>query len=56
MGYSVEMKKSGKLPAGKTEIPFELPLKPKGNKSLLETYHGVFVSIQVCHLINHYPW
>ena len=34
-------------PSGKTEIPFEIPLKPKGNKTLYETYHGVFVNIQV---------
>ncbi|CAH3146994.1 unnamed protein product [Pocillopora meandrina] len=29
-----------------TELPFEIPLKPKGNKPLYETYHGVFVNIQ----------
>ena len=34
-------------PNGKTELPFEIPLKPKGNKPLYETYHGVFVNIQV---------
>ncbi|KAK3699399.1 hypothetical protein QZH41_018556 [Actinostola sp. cb2023] len=28
------------------EIPFEIPLKPKGNKQLYETYHGVFVNVQ----------
>ncbi|KAK2573470.1 Vacuolar protein sorting-associated protein 26C [Acropora cervicornis] len=28
------------------ELPFEIPLKPKGNKPLHETYHGVFVNIQ----------
>jgi hypothetical protein len=43
----VEIAKSGKLPVGKTEIPFELPLRPKGNKTLYETYHGVFITIQV---------
>ncbi|XP_055527630.1 vacuolar protein sorting-associated protein 26C [Wyeomyia smithii] len=37
---------SGKLPAGTTEIPFELPLIcPKEPKILYETYHGVFVNI-----------
>lgn len=35
-------------PNGTTELPFEIPLKPKGNKPLHETYHGVFVNIQVC--------
>lgn len=46
MNYSVEFQKSGRIPAGKTEVPFELPLKPKGSKKLLETYHGVFITIQ----------
>lgn len=44
---TVEMVKPGKLPSGKTEIPFEFPLQVKGNKVLYETYHGVFVNIQV---------
>ncbi|KAL5019852.1 hypothetical protein ScPMuIL_002744 [Solemya velum] len=43
---SLEVAKPGKFPGGKTEIPFEFPLKPKGNKTLYETYHGVFVNIQ----------
>ncbi|ETE73444.1 Down syndrome critical region protein 3 [Ophiophagus hannah] len=43
---TVEMVKSGKLPSGKTEIPFEFPLQVKGSKILYETYHGVFVNIQ----------
>ena len=43
----MEISKAGKLPPGKTEIPFEIPLKTKGNKSLYETYHGVFINIQV---------
>ncbi len=47
LNYIVSVAKPGKIPAGKTEIPFELPLKPKVNKSLYETYHGVFVNIQV---------
>jgi hypothetical protein len=44
--YTVEVAPVGKIPSGKTEIPFELPLKPRGNKTLYETYHGVFVNIQ----------
>ncbi|XP_013382522.1 Down syndrome critical region protein 3 homolog [Lingula anatina] len=44
--YNLDIAKPGKLPSGKTEIPFEVPLKPKGNKTLYETYHGVFVNIQ----------
>ncbi|XP_014224137.1 Down syndrome critical region protein 3 homolog [Trichogramma pretiosum] len=44
--YTVEVAPAGKIPSGKTEIPFELPLKPRGSKTLYETYHGVFVNIQ----------
>lgn len=44
---SIEVAKAGKVPAGKTEVPFEFPLNAKGNKVLYETYHGVFVNIQV---------
>ena len=39
-------------PNGKTELPFEIPLKPKGSKPLYETYHGVFVNIQVIRPVN----
>lgn len=46
INYTVDVAKSGKIPAGRTEVPFELPLKPKGRKTLFETYHGVFISIQ----------
>jgi hypothetical protein len=46
ISYSLEMKKAGKLPVGRTEMAFELPLKPKGNKVLFETYHGVFITVQ----------
>lgn len=44
--YNVEVAKGGKIPSGKTLVPFELPLRAKGRKSLFETYHGVFISIQ----------
>ncbi|XP_029546818.1 vacuolar protein sorting-associated protein 26C [Salmo trutta] len=43
---NIEVVKQGKVPGGKTEIPFEFPLHTKGNKVLYETYHGVFVNIQ----------
>ncbi len=44
--YSIELAKPGKIPSGTTEIPFEMPLRPKGsNKKLHETYHGVFINI-----------
>ncbi|GBP91564.1 Down syndrome critical region protein 3 homolog, partial [Eumeta japonica] len=47
---SVELAAPGKIPAGTTEIPFEIPLQAKqavspGYPGLLESYHGVFVSI-----------
>lgn len=44
--YTLDVASSGKIPSGRTEIPFELPLKPRGTKSLFETYHGVFVNVQ----------
>ena len=44
---NIEVAKAGRIPGGKTEIPFEFPLSTKGNKVLYETYHGVFVNIQV---------
>ncbi|XP_065837242.1 vacuolar protein sorting-associated protein 26C-like [Oscarella lobularis] len=44
--YSMDLAKAGKIPSGKTEIPFEFPLKAKQGKPLYETYHGVFVNIQ----------
>ncbi|GFR81353.1 down syndrome critical region protein 3 homolog [Elysia marginata] len=47
LNYNLDIIKPGKLPSGKTEIPFEVPLKPKPGKTLYETYHGVFVNIQV---------
>ncbi|XP_074597553.1 vacuolar protein sorting-associated protein 26C [Brevipalpus obovatus] len=46
INYSVEIAKSGVLPSGKTDITFELPLRPKGAKTLFETYHGVFINVQ----------
>jgi hypothetical protein len=42
----VEIRGAGKIPAGRTEIPFEFPLKAKAGLELYETYHGVFVNIQ----------
>lgn len=41
----VEVCPAGRIPAGTTDIPFELPLRPKPNRTLYETYHGVFVNI-----------
>lgn len=34
------------MPSGTTQIPFEAPLKAKPNRTLFETYHGVFVNVQ----------
>ncbi|ERE75753.1 putative Down syndrome critical region protein 3 like protein, partial [Cricetulus griseus] len=46
LSSTIDVLKPGKLPSGKTEIPFEFPLHVKGSKVLYETYHGVFVNIQ----------
>lgn len=43
---AIEVSKSGKIPSGKTEIPFEIPLQSKSSKTFYETYHGVYVIIQ----------
>lgn len=43
----LQVVKPGKFPAGRNELPFEFPLKAKGSRKLFETYHGVFVNIQV---------
>ncbi|KAB0792440.1 hypothetical protein PPYR_14399 [Photinus pyralis] len=40
-----EVSSAGRIPAGHTNIPFELPLQPRPNRSLHETYHGVFINI-----------
>ncbi|KAK2583883.1 hypothetical protein KPH14_001157 [Odynerus spinipes] len=46
--YTLDVSPPGKIPSSRIpfEIPFELPLKPRGKKPLYETYHGVFVNIQ----------
>ncbi|XP_071548774.1 vacuolar protein sorting-associated protein 26C isoform X2 [Panulirus ornatus] len=47
INQSVEVTKSGKIPPGQTEIPFELPLSPRSSsKTLYETYHGLYVIVQ----------
>merc|ERR1711916_1880 len=46
MKLEIEVAKSGKLPKGITELPFEFPLQPSDGMKLFETYHGVFVNIQ----------
>eukprot|EP00053_Salpingoeca_punica_P007542 m.68762 g.68762 ORF g.68762 m.68762 type:complete len:296 (-) comp14199_c0_seq1:179-1066(-) len=46
VNYSLEIRKPEKLPAGRTDIPFEFPLKAKPGSRLYETYHGVYVNIQ----------
>ncbi|XP_074652072.1 vacuolar protein sorting-associated protein 26C-like [Tubulanus polymorphus] len=46
MIVNMEIAKPGRLPSGRTEIPFEIPVKGKTGRKLYETYHGVFVNIQ----------
>lgn len=43
---TLEVAAPGKMPSGKTEVPFEAPLQARVNKILYETYHGVFINIQ----------
>lgn len=45
MGITCEVSGPGRLPSGVTHIPFEIPLKPKSNRALYETYQGVYVNI-----------
>ena len=45
LDYRIEISKSGKLPDGVSELPFEFKLEPLPDQSLFDTYHGVFVSI-----------
>jgi len=40
-----EVSSAGRIPAGRTEIPFDLPLQARPNRTLHETYHGVFINI-----------
>lgn len=44
--WSGELSKPGKFNSGKTEIGFEFPLEPKTNRTLFETYHGVYIAVQ----------
>lgn len=49
INQSIEIAKSGKLPAGQTEIPFELPLMLRSSsKTLYETYHGIYITVHYC--------
>ena len=43
----LELAAPGKIPSGVTEIPFELTLRAKPNKTLYESYHGVFANVQI---------
>lgn len=54
--HTQELAKPGQITTLRTEIPFQFQLKNKFNKPLYETYHGVFVNIQVDELILFYSW
>lgn len=41
----IEIQKAGKFPDGLTEVPFELAVAPVKGMKLVETYHGVYVTI-----------
>ncbi|XP_076068185.1 vacuolar protein sorting-associated protein 26C isoform X2 [Oratosquilla oratoria] len=46
LNHATEICKPGKIPAGQTQIPFDIPLTTKGNKVLYETYHGLYITVQ----------
>eukprot|EP01012_Entosiphon_sulcatum_P017667 TRINITY_DN2240_c0_g1_i1.p1 TRINITY_DN2240_c0_g1~~TRINITY_DN2240_c0_g1_i1.p1 ORF type:complete len:308 (+),score=39.93 TRINITY_DN2240_c0_g1_i1:20-943(+) len=47
ISLSITLAEPGKLPDGKTVLPFEFDLRgKKGGPGLFETYHGVFVNVQ----------
>ncbi|KRT81707.1 hypothetical protein AMK59_5228, partial [Oryctes borbonicus] len=48
VSVTCEVSGPGRIPAGCTQIPFEVPLQPKQNRELYETYHGVFINITYC--------
>ena len=43
---ALDVSPSGKLPKGKTEIPFEFPLEIKEGVKYFETYHGIMVNVR----------
>lgn len=45
MQITCDVSGPGRLPAGVTEIPFQIPIKAKPNRILYETYHGVYINI-----------
>ncbi|EKX36926.1 down syndrome critical region protein 3, partial [Guillardia theta CCMP2712] len=46
MALSKEVQPAGKLAEGKIAIPFEFKLQQTGTRPLLDTYHGVYISVQ----------
>ncbi|GJQ79415.1 hypothetical protein Trydic_g16274 [Trypoxylus dichotomus] len=48
VSVTCEVSGPGRIPAGCTQIPFEVPLQAKQNRELYETYHGVFINITYC--------
>ena len=42
----IDVSPSGKLPKGKTEIPFQFPLEMKEGINYFETYHGILVNVR----------
>ncbi|CAD5112013.1 unnamed protein product [Dimorphilus gyrociliatus] len=44
---NIDILKPGRVKSGRTELPFEIPLKPRvANRPLYETYHGLYVNIE----------
>jgi hypothetical protein len=41
----IDMDSSGSLPGGDLELPFKFTVRPRSGEALVETYHGVYVSV-----------
>ena len=44
--FGKELQPAGKLPADKTELPFQFVVSPVAGEKLAESYHGVFINVQ----------
>ena len=42
----LDMEPPGRLPGGRTELPFAFVVEPIEGQELIETYHGVYVNVE----------
>ena len=45
--HTTELQSAGKLPDGRHNLSFEFEVSPVESEKLLESYHGVYINIQV---------